>query len=493
MKPLQLLLLIAMSVLVSCNQQAPVLVNVRAKDMNRTGDRYYEDWEKLETRTVGNLNGYSQENIPRGRYNDRTDITLEKTGFYYTKKVDGQWWAVSPDGHPLISIGVNSLNMYTLENWQEEMREKYDTLVTWIHEAIPVPGSRLETMREKYGTIENWIDETIPLLEEYGFYGAGSWVDEELVRSYNERHDAHFFYCPQLDILPNYINTLDKKRGYPVRGKLFPIFEKDFEEYCAARAGTLEKYKDDPNLFGYFLDNELTFSRDLLDEYLTLPEDDTGYVTTINWLADKGLDADGPFTDQVRDAFRVFVLERYLSVTTKAIREVDPNHMILGSRFYWNDRIYFNDNQSGMLTNPMVFRTAGKYVDVLSCNYYFRWTPVPEEINAWTEWSGRPFMMTEWYVKGEDSGLANEYGAGWIVGTQEERGLFYQNYTLALLESPNCIGWHWFRYQDESVIDSPRSSNKGLVDYDFQPYYDALNEMKEVNDQVYSLRDYFSR
>lgn len=468
MKPLQLLLLIAMSTLVSCNQQDPVLVNVKKKDMNQTGERYYEDWVKLETRTVGSLQEYRREKVPVGRYNDRTDMQFEKTGFYYTKKLDGQWWAVSPDGHPLISIGVNVLNMNVAE-------------------------SRLKIMREKYGTLENWIDDAIPLMEKYGFYGAGSWVDVEQVRSYNERHDAYFFYCPQLYMLTNYKNTLDTLRGYHASKKLFPVFDKEFEEYCSVRAGELEEYRDDPNLFGYFLDNELTFSRDLLDEYLTLPVEDIGYISTIQWLEKKGLNAEDPFTDQVRDAFRAFVLERYLSVTTEAIRVVDPNHMILGSRFYWNDRIYYNDNQSGMLTNPMVFQTAGKYVDIVCCNYYFRWTPVQEEINAWTEWSGRPFMMTEWYVKGDDSGLRNYSGAGWIVSTQEERGLFYQNYTLALLESPNCVGWHWFRYQDEAEIDSPNSSNKGLVDYDFNPYYDALDEMKEVNEQVYSLRDYFAR
>ena len=468
MKIIQLFLIIAMSVLVSCNQEEPVLVNVKKKDMDRTGERYYEDWVKLETRTVGSLNGYSQEDIPLGRYNDRSDVTFEKTGFYYTKKIDGRWWAVSPDGHPLISIGVNSLNMQVAE-------------------------STLEIMREKYSTMENWIDAAIFLLEEYGFHGAGSWVDVEQVRAYNERHDAHFFYCPQLNLVADYKNTIDTLRGYHSSRKLFPIFEKGFEDYCAMRSDELEKFKNDANLFGYFLDNELTFSRDLLDEYLTLPANDTGYITTRKWLEKKGLGAKGPFTDQVRDEFRVYVLERYLRVTTAAIREVDPNHMILGSRFYWNDRIYFDDNQSGMLTNPMVFQTAGKYVDIVCCNYYFRWTPVPDEINAWTEWSGRPFMMTEWYVKGDDSGLRNYSGAGWIVSNQKERGLFYQNYTLALLESPNCVGWHWFRYQDEAELDSPNSSNKGLVDYDFQPYYDALNPMKEVNSQIYSLRDFFSR
>jgi len=71
------------------------------------------------------------------------------------------------------------------------------------------------------------------------------------------------------------------------------------------------------------------------------------------------------------------------------------------------------------------------------------------------------------------------------VGTQKDRGLFYQNFALKLLESPNCVGWHWFRYQDKE------NSNRGIVDYDFKPYPVVLKWMNELNRQVYSLRDYF--
>ena len=42
-------------------------------------------------------------------------------------------------------------------------------------------------------------------------------------------------------------------------------------------------------------------------------------------------------------------------------------------------------------------------------------------MNNWGEWSGKPFLITEWYVKGEDSGLPNATGAGWNVPTQDDR------------------------------------------------------------------------
>jgi hypothetical protein len=65
----------------------------------------------MEARTVATLKKYRHKEIPLGRYNDRTDMKSEKTGFYYTRKIDGKWWTISPDGHPLIAIGINSLNL----------------------------------------------------------------------------------------------------------------------------------------------------------------------------------------------------------------------------------------------------------------------------------------------------------------------------------------------------------------------------------------------
>lgn len=53
---------------------------------------------------------------------------------------------------------------------------------------------------------------------------------------------------------------------------------------------------------------------------------------------------------------------------------------------------------------------------------------------------GKPFLITEWYVKGEDSGLPNATGAGWNVPTQDDRGIFYENFCLQLLLQPYSVG-----------------------------------------------------
>ena len=129
-------------------------------------------------------------------------------------------------------------------------------------------------------------------------------------------------------------------------------------------------------------------------------------------------------------------------------------------------------------------------------NYYRAWTPDAATMQSWSRLSGRPILITEWYAKGVDSGMPNTGGAGWLVKTQRERGLFYQNFTLALLESKVCVGWHWFRYsdndlEDKSVDPSNRDSNKGIVNNRYEPYAPLLAAMKLLNQRVYFLANYF--
>jgi len=129
-------------------------------------------------------------------------------------------------------------------------------------------------------------------------------------------------------------------------------------------------------------------------------------------------------------------------------------------------------------------------------NWYNTWTPSEDEIGTWTKESGRPILITEYYAKAMDSGLGNKSGAGFLVHTQKERGLFYQNFTLALLRSKDCVGWHWFRYADNdprSAKEDPSNldSNKGIVNMDYQPYQTLLDMMKPVNERAFALMDYF--
>jgi hypothetical protein len=69
---------------------------------------------------------------------------------------------------------------------------------------------------------------------------------------------------------------------------------------------------------------------------------------------------------------------------------------------------------------------------------------------------------------------------------------------LALLESKNCVGWHYFKYQDndptaKGVDPSNIDANKGIVDNDYNIWEDMMKEMKELNLQVYPIIQHFDQ
>ncbi len=94
--------------------------------------------------------------------------------------------------------------------------------------------------------------------------------------------------------------------------------------------------------------------------------------------------------------------------------------------------------------------------------------------------------------------MANISGAGWLVKTQTDRGIHYQNFCLELLRAKNCVGWHWFRYQDNDPNDptadpSNPDSNKGIVNTQYVVYEKPVEKMKKMNDKKYQLIKFFDK
>jgi hypothetical protein len=227
----------------------------------------------------------------------------------------------------------------------------------------------------------------------------------------------------------------------------------------------------------------------LLGGCLTLPPDDPGRQAAVAWLAQRHGPSAGAadVTNGDQAGFLAYAADRYFRVVSAAIRKYDPNHLYLGARF-----------NGQTLRLPEVFRAAGPHLDVVSVNYYSAWTPDPDRLAMWKRESGKPVIITEWYAKGADSGMANTTGAGWLVKTQRDRGWFYQNFVLGLLESRVCVGWHWFKYADNDPTDtkadpSNLDSNKGIVSADYAPWTELLAAMKALNDRTYNLVTYMDR
>jgi len=467
------LLIIAIIIgIVSCNNSNKttndyIMVDAKVKVYHKDGTRSYKDYQPFKTRTVDLLKNYKKpEELPQvNKYGGLKEVASEATGFYYVKQIDDRWWCIDPSGGKYINIAVNSINTGKSDR-------------------------NRQVLLEKFSSKELWMKATVNLLESNGFNCTGSWSDTKAIRKYNSTSSNPIAYTVNW----NFMSSYGKKRGgtfqqpghtgYP-NDAIF-VFDPEFETFCDNHAKQLEEYKDDPNLFGHFSDNEMPFKFKAIDNYLQLPEDDHGYVAAINWLAEQGITKD-QINDDHREQFMAFVGDKYFSIVSNAIKKYDPNHMYIGSRFYKNEKHH-----------EEFMKAAGKHLDVISNNYYNEWTPDSLDMANWSEWTGKPFIVTEYYTKGEDSGMGNTSGAGWIVRTQKDRGLFYQNYNLALLESKNCVGWHYFKYQDndphaKGVDPSNIDANKGIVNHEFTPWTPMMEEMDELNEQVYSLIEYFDK
>lgn len=425
-----------------------------------------QEWHEYPTRTLDRVAGFhpGTRSVKTGIYGGRTDRQQAASGFFRTSKTGSRWYLIDPDGNPYIQAGICSLTTGKSANNLKNLKAKFGT--------------------SEKSAAQTWAARTSELLRANGFSGSGGWSDNDVLRTVPNR----LAYTT----MNNFMGDFGRSRhithqqaghlGYP--NDCIPVFHPDFEASCDKTARALSATKDDPFLLGHFLDNELPAPEDLLDRHLKLDSADPGRIAAEEWLTQRRT---AGISGADREAFRGFVFARYFKLTSNAIRKHDSSHLCLGSRMH-----------GPFLNSPAIMRAAGNYVDVVCVNVYNYWAPPSDLMAMWTAQSGKPFIVTEWYTKGEDSGYPNTSGAGWNVPTQRDRGWFYQNFSIALLESKNCVGWHWFKYLDNDPEDmttdpSNRDSNKGLVNLRYEPYPDLLAAMNSLNANVYALADHFDR
>ena len=399
----------------------------------------------------------------------------ESTGFFYTKKIDGRWWAIDPLGYPYYHIGMVLITSGGSDNAKNAVYEQFGSNTKWA------------------------IAQTRHLMEDLGFNSCGGWSD---IATLSQVQDA----LSQTNIL-YMMSGYTKKLGLNIstsgntelEGGILPVFDPDFVAYCQTNAEEkVAAYVEDPNVFGWMLDNELPGSKYMLDSSLsldpTVPKYFYSYATAWTFMYlmcgnDPNVSKDD-VTGELRELYRAMVWDRYFEVTTTAVRAVDPNHMILGARLI-----------GGTYDVEAIMKACAYWCDVITANVYSQWTPDSRWIANVQTWTDTPFMVTEWYAKGMDvankqTGLTNESGAGFTVATQTDRGLFYQNYALKLMEAKNCVGYDWFQYWDNdpenlNVDLSNRNSNKGIYSIHHKEYTDLTDQMKELNFNKYTLIKFF--
>ena len=438
-------------------------------------------WLTADAYTVDCISGFdpSEPDPATNKYGGWTARDLGNSdGYFRIRKVGNRWWMIDPLGNPFLSKGV----------------------------AVFTPGNsdrQAANIASNYsGKNSNWAKAEIPFLFDKGFNSAGAWSEHGLIKTWldeSERIPYTIIMSPMGSYIGELRNSSDPTllaafadsgwENYPYDFAM--VFDDRFDNHVASEVAKAAEYVNEKHLIGYFLDNEVPWKDYALEWCLSKwPADHINHTTAQAWLdARKGKSGASisEATDADKQAFIAFCYETYLQKVTTALRAKDPNHLILGSRFnQWNHE----------LGNQYLFEVAGQYLDVISVNFYQRWQPDITTMQNWETWSGKPFIISEFYVKGTlglaDPLLTNESGSGWIVGSQTDRGLFYQNFVNQLLKSKACVGWHWFSYMDNDPTGpSAGNANKGIVQWDCTRYDDCITQMQAINDCSFNLATFY--
>lgn len=318
------------------------------------------------------------ESSPKARdaYGGWTAVRGERTGFFHTQRINGVWWIITPEGNGFLSKGINSVRG-PLKG--------------------PLPPETVPRVRAN--------------LVAWGMNTAGCWSD----RAVEGEGICLAMRC----------------RVSGAHEKSFPdVFDPGWRESVIKAALTeCSPHLEDPNILGYFTDNELPWKHEdeasaFVGEFLKLPADAPGNIEAAR--AKAGGEAS-------MRAFRERVAEIYFRTTAEAIRAADPNHMILGCRF------------AGRPPLGVVARMAG-HADIVSINNYSPRPPL-SLLRDMAGAAGIPVLVSEFSFKGPAPGLTTE-GSGPVLPSQQERAAAFTRYAGDLLKESVCIGYHWFKYGD---------------------------------------------
>jgi len=243
------------------------------------------------TKSVRLLNEVTSNSL-LGKYGGNSKITSATTGYFYTKKINGVWYLVDPDGYSFFTLGVCSV----------------------------VKGGGIELPQS---------------LREIGVNTLGCWSDETI----NDDTDKKMAYCPRWNFMATYKNTNQRTKDLFSAG-IIPVFDPAYVTFCDNHAKQLIDAKNDPYLLGHFSDNELpiydnTTYGNLLDRFLAIADKtDPNYLAAKNWIVNRKGE-NYSITSEDREQFHGFVTGTYYKITGEAIKRYDSRSVRIGC-LPWN-------------------------------------------------------------------------------------------------------------------------------------------------------------
>lgn len=450
-------------------------------------------------RRVARERGWPDDYSAWGGLSDQeSNHDFDATGYFGVAKEGNRWWFVTPDGQPFWSTGLNTVRFnvdalyegiedtHTLD-FQNEVKEDHGD---GHHDRT----GTVNYLRHNFEQVfeddprEAWREATIGHLKQFGFNTFGFRSDQELASR------AEFPYTRQLGFSFDSIDHIH--RDFP------DVYDDAFETEAKKQAEQLESTVDDPALLGYFLNNEPEWwmgiatneplaagmlydakacaSREEFAEFLSERHGSVRAASNVWGIEFTRSDIVShswtkEFPDEAREDLEAFsgkLLERYFRTLSAACRAVDPNHLNLGSR---------------VISPPPEWAFEGiSHFDVLTINSYTNNVPV-EAFGRMSEAIDLPVLIGEFGFGALDAGLP---APGLVeVRDQLARGNQFREFLETAAVQPWCVGAHFFRMYDQSMVAGQPGENYniGFLDVCNRPYGPVSEAARHTHENLYEL------
>ena len=392
------------------------------------------------------------------RYGGYEGTRARKTGFFRVEEIDDRWWFVDPDGHLFLSAGCDVMRpgMVTRTKGRDGFFE--DLPPEGLLEGLERDADRGASFltwnlfrRFGEGWKERWVDMTFQRMEAWGLNTVANWSEPAL---YEARRTPYAIPLASWQTEVSYLGLPDVYSD-----EFTKLVDERAEQQCAPR-------RDDPWLVGYFLANEPPFPQKELQtvDLILAGPDNATRAALQKWLADG--DTAERRKDFVGDAF-----DRYIQITSAAVKKHDPHHLNLGMR------------SGGRPTDAEI--RAARAFDVYSVNVYDYEVPAGR-VQQISQLTGKPIVIGEFHFGTPGRGLAASLV---LVRDQAERGRAYRYYVEQAFAQPELIGTHYFQWADQPATGrfDGENYNIGLVDVTDRPYPHMVEALRETHGRLHRI------
>ncbi len=433
-------------------------------------------------------------------------LGLKKTGFFHVEQRAGRWILVDPDGNAFFHLGICSFGFtedYTTIAGRESIyewlpshdgayKDAWHTDRWWNPRAVSFYKANLI---RKYGRFnqDEWTGMMVDRIRRMGFNSIGAFSGSPVFKEKGIPYVAHLPLGQQAvgKFIPG------------IRGVFDPFDDTVLKKMDEQFAGSVAALADEPLIIGYFLENEQAMEdiprvvptldgafackRELVDrlrkKYGTVDAFNRAWGTeavSFDALRDQGLPVTTEAAFEDIHGYLEHFLDAYYRSVVQTFRKYDRHHLLIGNRW-----------QPGTANNETLCRVAGRYLDVVSINYYADRIDEPyiRRLYQWT--GGKPQIWSEFYYTSDKE--SNVSGSGLDVASQQARGQAYRQYVEGAAALGFVVGVEWFTLIDQAVTGrffeefNGERNNTGLFNVLDRPYKPLIAEMVKTHQALYDV------